>query len=207
MLDGDADERSLVESLLGKGKQTKSVAGDAAKMPDLVETPEFPPFRAADYHHLPCTSVLRKPLPQGGLSNPDSLINYVSAAHTETCALNAVRVHTIIASSFDTSMAMVAKMRNPFGLDNNLGEPADESVSEPSVVIGPRGQWERRKGSVAASIRSANEILWRDAKVRSTPVPTPLPTPHESRRSSAWAVGKGSLGLTIDPWGGKVTGK
>ena len=185
LLDGDA-ERSSAEPLLGDGKRKTPAAGDG-KMANLVETPGFPTSKAADHHHLPCTGVLRKPLPSGGLSNPKSLVNSSAAVHTEMCTLNAVREHAIIAGRFDTT---AASMRNS---NDNLGEPLGE--------IGPGAQWERRKGSVDASIHRANEILWKDDTARSTPVTTPLPTPQGSRRSSAWGIGKG------DQLGGKVTGK
>lgn len=88
-------------------------------------------------------------------------------------------------------------MKNPFETEEDVGKGG------PSIV-GPR--WVRRKGSVTASIRSVSEILWKDDTARSLPE-TRITTPLTSRRSSAWAVGKGSLGLTMDPWGGEVTGK
>lgn len=57
----------------------------------------------------------------------------------------------------------------------------------------------RIKGSLAASIQSVHDILWKDDSAKSTP--------QGSRRSSAWAIGQGSLGIGIDPLSGGVEGK
>jgi len=56
----------------------------------------------------------------------------------------------------------------------------------------------RVKGGIAASIKSVHEILWKDDSSK--------PAPQSSRRSSAWALGQGSLGIAIDPGSGEVRG-
>jgi hypothetical protein len=55
---------------------------------------------------------------------------------------------------------------------------------------------DKRRGSAAESFRSVQDII---GKSQSASAPS-------SRRSSAWAIGKGNLGLTIDAWNGGVKG-
>jgi hypothetical protein len=140
----------------------------------------------------------RRPVPPG-FRNPNSVLPIGATGTTAICNAHIHQEQPIITSSYDTSVATIASMNNPF--DSAFGE-GFERVLQPGTVEGSAadGQWVRRKGSVAASIRSVHEILWKDDSLK----PTPEPTPVTSRRSSAWAIGRGNLGLSLDPWSGSV---
>ncbi|KAF8250924.1 hypothetical protein K440DRAFT_671640 [Wilcoxina mikolae CBS 423.85] len=140
----------------------------------------------------------RRPIPPG-FRNPNSVLPTGATGTTAVCSEHIHQEQPIITSPFDRSMATVASMSNPFDSMSaeGLGRILQPGTGEGSTVD---GKWVRRKGSVAASIRSVHEILWKDDSLK----PTPQPTPVTSRRSSAWAVGRGSLGLSLDPWSGSV---
>jgi hypothetical protein len=73
----------------------------------------------------------------------------------------------------------------------NMGNPFEKFGSAETP-----GGGDKRRGSAAASVRSVQDII---GKSQSASAPS-------SRRSSAWAIGKGNLGLTIDAWNGGVKG-
>ena len=92
----------------------------------------------------------------------------------------------------EQSMSALESMRGQFGRSSAF-HPTGGEVS----TIG--GRWVRRRGSVAASIRSVHEILWKDDRLKSMPGPAP-PARRRSARVGAWKV---VLGLWIDLWGGR----
>lgn len=134
----------------------------------------------------------RKPIPPG-VRNPSGVLPAGATGTTAVCNAAVVQREAIISSPYEQSMSTLASMRNPFGGSSAFNPTGGE-------LSAVDGRWVRRRGSVAASIRSIHEILWKDDSLK----PTPEPTPPASRRSSAWALGKGSLGLRMDPWGAGV---
>ncbi|KAF8537720.1 hypothetical protein BDD12DRAFT_911274 [Trichophaea hybrida] len=140
----------------------------------------------------------RRPIPPG-FHNPNSVLPIGATGTTAVCNAHIHQEQPIITSPYDKSMATIANMSNPF---DSVSEEGFRYILRPGTGEGSTvdGKWVRRKGSVAASIRSVHEILWKDDSLK----PTPQPTPVTSRRSSAWAIGRGSLGLSLDPWSGSV---
>ncbi|KAA8893243.1 hypothetical protein FN846DRAFT_549436 [Sphaerosporella brunnea] len=115
--------------------------------------------------------------------------------------------------NWSSDFKIVLPKRNPCSVFSSGATTAVSSIHDAQPIISSPGiatanpQEEdaaldgKKGGSVAASLKSVQDIL---CKNESPSAPPSLA--GGSRRSSAWAVGKGSLGLSIDVWNGGVQG-
>ncbi|KAI5782647.1 hypothetical protein EDC01DRAFT_632365 [Geopyxis carbonaria] len=157
------------------GKLTSKVKSAKAAIEEFVPQISFPQPTVS----LDTITGKRKPSPPRGLDNPNWC---PTRKASETTAITYTEVYP------------EHQYFTPAQGSKNTTDPAEVAfqnvLGESSQPPPPQG----RKSSFAESIRSVTDILWKDdsknASVREIPVP--------SRRSSAWAKGKGSLGLVMD---------
>jgi hypothetical protein len=153
----------------------------------------FPPL--VEMHDTDTARGSRLPIPPRRDSNPDCVLPTSATETTAVCATNVYPEEPIFSVPPDTSTT---------GLGKSLNKPFESSAgAEGRYVLGQAEEgWRglRRRGSVAASIRSVHEILWKASSVNSTA----RSTPAVSRRSSAWAIGRRNLGFRMDPFGAGI---